>query len=126
MIEIRNFTRTFNEEALIKNIAKNVLKKEGMEGLNLSIAIVGEKRIKRINKRYRKKNKATDVLSFSYRFFEKEKELGEVVICPKQIKRDKKELQRTLIHGILHLLSYDHKNKKEEEAMRKREDYHLL
>lgn len=88
----------------------------------LSIVIVGDKKIKQLNWQYRKKNKITDVLSF-----EGEADfLGEIVICLSKAKRQAKkfnlplkiEMSRLLIHGILHLLGYDHeKSLKEAKKM---------
>ena len=62
-----------------------------------------------LNKKYRKKDKVTDVLSFG-------EELNEIVICPSVIK-SKKELVKVLIHGILHVLGYEHS-----KAMRDKEE----
>jgi len=60
--------------------------------------------------------------------------LGEIVICLREVKKNarrfnstfKKELVRVLIHGILHLLGYDHeKLEKEAEKMEEKENYYL-
>jgi len=60
--------------------------------------------------------------------------LGEIVICLREVKKNakrfslifEKELARVLIHGILHLLGYNHeKSEKEAEKMRKKEEYYL-
>ncbi|MDD2913079.1 MAG: rRNA maturation RNase YbeY [Candidatus Pacebacteria bacterium] len=126
MIEVNNLTRTFKKTELLKKTAKRVIKGEKCDNCNLSIVVVGEKRMKAINRKYRKKNKPTDVLSFSMDddFSNRSRDLGEVVICPKQIK-GKKGLERTIIHGILHLLSYDHKKKDDENKMVERENFYL-
>ena len=66
--------------------------------------------IRELNRKYRQKNKATDILSFQYG------NAGEIVICLKEVKKNarrfqstfKKELARVLIHGILHILGYSH------------------
>ena len=95
----------------------------------ISIALVGEKEIKNLNRLYRKKNKITDVLSFGIK---NDYILGEVLICTEQTRRQarergvsyKSELQLLTVHGILHLLGYDHeKNVKEQvrqESMEKK------
>ena len=95
----------------MKGLAKKVLKEENKKELELSIALVGQARIKGLNKKYRKKDKPTDVLSFSYG------DAGEIVICPEEVRKNaekyhstfKKELDRVLIHGIWHLLGYNHR-----------------
>lgn len=128
MIEINNLTDSKINENFFKKTANNVLRGEKARKISLSIAFVPKKRIKELNKRYRKKNKATDVLSFLYNG------LGEIIICPRQVKENakrfgegfKKELARVLIHGILHLLGYDHEKSKEEaEIMGEKQNYYL-
>lgn len=128
MIEVNNLTSSAIDESLIKRVVRKVLKGERKKMSELSIAFVGEARIKGLNKKYRKKNRATDVLSFPG-----EKE-GEIVICPSVVKKNaksfdssfKSELVRILIHGILHLLGYEHeKSRKEAEKMEKKQGYYL-
>lgn len=127
MIEVNNLTKKRADERLLKNIAKKVLKGENKE-LDVSIGIVGKEEIEKLNKKYRKKNKPTDVLSFLY------ENSGEIVLCPQIIKENakvfksdlKRELSRILIHGLLHLAGYDHeKSKKGAEKMQKKENYYL-
>ena len=130
MIEINNFTKEKINKKFFKKVIEFVLKKEGKDKKGLSLAFVGALRIKKLNKKYLKRNYPTDVLSFP----EQEWGLGEIVICPFKVKKNakkfnssfKKELARVLIHGILHLLGYDHeRSKKEAEKMRKKEEYYL-
>ena len=132
MIEINNLTGSVVDKKFLKKIAREVLRGENKREIELSIALVNPAEIKKINKKYRRKNKPTDVLTFSqiqnYR-----KELSEIVICPSVIKKNakkfksnfKQELTRVLIHGILHLSGYDHEiSKVEAERMAKKEkDY---
>lgn len=118
MVEINNLTADLVvDENLLKKVAKNVLKGENRKELDISIGIVGKEEIKRLNRKYRKKNQPTDVLSFFY-----DNNFGEVVICPQETK----DISRVLIHGLLHLAGYDHeKSKMAEDKMRKKEDYYL-
>lgn len=109
MIEINNLTGLAVDEKFLKKVAKIVLRGEKTQNFDLSIAFVSRARIKEINKKYRKKNKVTDVLSFSG--------INEIIICPQEAR---KELARVLIHGILHLLGYSH------EKMKGKEEYYLL
>jgi len=134
MIEINNLTTNLVDEEFLKKIAKKVLEGEhppkgrvpGEAGL--SIALVGQGRIKELNKRYRGKNRTTDVLAFPG------DGLGEIVICLREVKKNtkrfgsvfKKELARVLIHGILHLLGEDHeKSKTEAKKTEDKENYYL-
>jgi len=128
MIEINNLTTTVVDEDFLKKTAKIVTDGEKKKAIELSIALVRQGRIRELNKRYRGKNRVTDVLSFSY------DGSGDIVICLGEVKKNarrfgttfEKELSKVLIHGILHLLDYDHeKNEKEAEKMRKKEEYYL-
>ena len=137
MIEINNLTTAVVDKDFLKKTAKIVIDGESSfakasedkeRKIDLSIALVGQERIKKLNKKYRGKNRATDVLSFSY------DGSGDIVICLGEVKKNarrfgttfEKELSKVLIHGILHLLDYDHeKNEKEAEKMRKKEEYYL-
>ena len=94
---------------------------------SLSVAVLPEEEMSRLNKKYRRKNGPTDVLSFSeYEKLEdiekaKEKEvyLGEIIICFEDISKYvqekniplKKELAKTISHGTLHLLGFSHGEK---------------
>lgn len=123
MIEINNLTTNPVDEEFLKKIIEKVLEGESAswrkKEANLSIVLVGQGRIRELNKRYRGKNRATDVLAFP----NQELGLGEIVICLSEVKKNakrfsstfEKELARILIHGILHLLGYDHE-KLEAEA----------
>ena len=144
MIDINNLTTNPIDESFIKKIAKIVLKEEEKEKSNLSIAFIGQGRIRALNKKYRRKNRVTDVLAFPEpkALLEKFKtglpqkiqRLGEIVICFREVKKNakrfkstfKEELARVLIHGILHLLRYDHeKSKREAKKMSEKEEYYL-
>lgn len=101
---------------------------ENKRDLDLSIALVSQAEMKRLNKEYRRKNRATDVLSFRY------DDSGEIIICPAEVRKNaeefnstfNRELIKVLIHGILHLSGYDHeKNKAKAEKMEKRQNYYL-
>jgi probable rRNA maturation factor len=134
MIEINNQTSFRLDKKKLSTVAKKVIKGENKEIENLSIAFVGSADIKKLNKKYRHKNKPTDVLSF-----EGDKKidysLGEVIICPEIVKenaekfktRFENELVKILIHGILHLCGYDHeKSEKEAVEMEKKEEQYIL
>jgi len=89
-----------------------------MPGHVVSVVFVGDKEMRRINERYRGRDYATDVLSFSYGSVELDGIvfLGDIVIAPgiafKQANQNRispeQEMRRLLVHGILHLVGYDH------------------
>lgn len=93
----------------------------------LEINVVSASEIKQINKRCRGINKPTDVLSFAWREDKKIKtdNLGQIYLCYEKITAQAKEhgapvreeFVRILVHGVLHLVGYDHCEKKEAEKM---------
>lgn len=121
MIEINNKTKNKIDEKIIKELAKRFLKYYKLENKEISIAFVGDKTIRELNKKYRKINKVTDVLSFSG----EDDFLGEIVIDYAQIKRQARkysenineELKFILIHGLLHLIGYEDKEENERKKM---------
>lgn len=142
MLKINNLTSNDIDEDFLKEAAQKVLKEEQEEG-KISLAIVGENRIRKLNKRYRGKNKVTDVLSFpeqevkieKFKIGPKEqtKGLGEIVICLKRVKKNarrndkevKEEFGLVLIHGVLHLLGYDHQEEGETQEMEQKQQQYL-
>lgn len=90
----------------------------------LSLAFVGEKESRTINKKYRGKDKPTNILSFP--FYKNE---GEIIICPSVAKREAKNFDRTyaqflgflVIHGMLHLKGMEHSSKIKQEKMERAE-----
>ncbi|MCD6402407.1 rRNA maturation RNase YbeY [bacterium] len=141
MIEVSNLTNQKVEKEFLKKIANKILESEKKENFDLSVFLVGPSRIRNLNKKYRGKNRITDILSFgqtqNLKFImppNKKEELGEIIVCPRVVKKNakrygvsfKEELARVLIHGILHLLGYNHeKSEKAAKKMREKEEYYL-
>jgi probable rRNA maturation factor len=96
------------------------LKKLGLHGRELSVSLVGDRAIRRLNRTWRRKDKPTDVLSFPASAPPKGtpglRPLGDVVIsldtAVRRAREDarpvEEELARYLAHGLLHLLGHDH------------------
>ena len=98
-----------------------------------TLLLSNSKEIKKLNKRFRKKNKSTDVLSFPFyskkdlrNKLKKEKEiyLGDIIINLEKIKTKKNtnfniEFNKLWIHGLVHLFGYDHKKDKDFNKMTK-------
>ena len=97
----------------------------------LSVLVVGTARSRSLNSRYRRNDKSTNVLSFSGagsipdgRYF-----LGELVICAPVVAREALIQEKTLeshwahmvVHGVLHLLGFDHERKSEAAKMTAKE-----
>ncbi len=107
-------------ETIDEFVRQNLQLKKDQE---LTVVFLDPKPAKKINEQYRKKSYATDILSFEGA---SPADLGELVICPQVLKKQAKEhdlsfkaeLAYMLIHGVLHLLGYDHeKSKKEAKKM---------
>ena len=106
MIEINNLTTVAVDEEFFKKVAKIVLEGEKKEG-NLSIALVGQGRMRELNKRYRKKNRATDVLAFPESkillkrlnrasLLQEIQSLGEIIICLREVRKNAKRFESTI------------------------------
>ena len=122
-VEITNLTNFAVDKKSFAQVAKKVLSGENREIENISLAFVGKKEIQELNKKYRKKNKPTDVLSFN---LDEKDCLGDIVICPEIVKEKGEEMLEVFVHGILHLLGYDHeRSKKDEEIMLNKQDLYL-
>lgn len=84
------------------------------------LVFVSAGKMRELNKKYRHRSGATNVLSF---------ETGDVVICPEVIKKEAREygftqknwMTRLIVHGILHLAGYDHKHTRERRVMERLE-----
>ncbi len=114
------------ETSFLEKVAQEVLLKEKKKDAIVSIALVDGETIKRINRDYRDKDEKTDVLAFAEKDvegFSEKNYLGEIVICP----AESDDLVKVLIHGILHLIGYDHEKSQEaEKEMRDKEDKYLV
>jgi probable rRNA maturation factor len=127
--------------AWVKKIVRQVVKAEGVPSpYEVSLVFTDSETVQRLNRDYRGVDEPTDVLAFSM-FSQKEADssfilppdgvtrLGEVIISyPQAVEQAKKqghatekELALLVIHGILHLLSYDHEEPEEEVEMRIKE-----
>lgn len=123
--------KIFLEQLLELSLEYLVQKEDLKYPIEISISIINEKSMKKINKKYRNKNQATDVLSFSQIEGEEFPEinqfliLGDILICYqvalKQSKENQtnfySEIMRLVVHGLYHLLGYDHEKSKEEEKI---------
>jgi rRNA maturation RNase YbeY len=127
---------TFNQ-ARLEQLAGAILSNVGAEWGELGILFVGDRRMRGLNRRYRGKDRTTDVLAFAMRESLTPHPspfmpimLGDVVIAMPTATRQAKQGQRSLdeeltvllVHGILHLCGYDHeRNEKEARRMHRRE-----
>ena len=127
------FVNAVSDERLAA-VALRVLEAEGADACELSIAVTDDETVRALNREYAGEDAVTDVLSFSQREGEEfvappegVPPLGEVVIAYPQAARQALggvagEVERLLVHGVLHLLGYDHAEPEEARRMREREE----
>ena len=90
---------------------------------DVTLRIVGAREGQFLNRRFRNKKRATNVLSFSYG------EHGDIVLCHPVIRREARAQGKSVaahyahlvVHGVLHLRGYDHKKKRETSRMARAE-----
>ncbi|HJN84541.1 MAG TPA: rRNA maturation RNase YbeY [Candidatus Pelagibacter bacterium] len=120
--------KTYIRRKLLK---LNKLKLFQNKSKNCTVFLTNNKTMKELNKKFRKKNKSTDVLSFPFNDKIKHKKnvyLGDIAISYEFVNKRSKnsnfflEFDKMWIHGYLHLLGYDHKKKKDFKKMKKIED----
>jgi probable rRNA maturation factor len=116
------------ERRRIRGTVSRILKILNCAGKEISISFTDDEKIKKLNKQYLGRNKPTNVLSFSLQEGEygniNPQTLGDVVISVETAQKDavngkltfEQEIDFLIIHGILHLLGYNHENTTAEET----------
>ncbi len=133
--EIFNETSEKIDTKELKKLLDYALKYKKIEDAEFNVIFVDNKTIKNINKEYRGIDKETDVISFALEDneeikFEFGRLLGDIYISVPKMKAqakeyghsEKREMAFLTIHGLLHLLGYDHMTKKDEEVMFKEQE----
>ncbi len=122
-IEVRNFTGQKGYKEVISRAVRAVLRLLSVQGeIEVSVALVGSARMKSLNTKWRKKARATDVLSFGLWESEKEGRRGEIVICIPYAKKQARAMAISMrencatlaAHGMIHLAGIDHERSKKE------------
>jgi rRNA maturation RNase YbeY len=135
------------DRAWVRRTAEAVLSAARADGAELSLVLVSDRRMRALNRRYRKKDRPTDVLAFPlHEKWGHEKRgqatfrtlspflLGDVVISVPTARRQatelghglREELRRLLVHGVLHLLGYDHERGPRDAALMARKEKAIL
>ena len=128
--------RTSLRLPVIRNLIERILSAAGESNTVLSVEFIGDQRMRRLNALYRGRDMTTDVLAFAMREAPGPRStlLGDVVISvPRAVKQAAEqghpvqhELAVLLIHGILHLLGYDHERGVPEASRMRRKERALL
>tara|TARA_Y100000590_G_C15528358_1_gene942193 strand:+ start:102 stop:554 length:453 start_codon:yes stop_codon:yes gene_type:complete len=114
-----------------KLLKLNKLKLFKNKSKNYTVLLTNNKKMRELNRKFRNKNKPTDVLSFPFENKIKNKKniyLGDIAISYEIVKKRSKnsnfllEFDKIWIHGYLHLLGHDHKKNKDFNKMKKLED----
>jgi probable rRNA maturation factor len=120
----------------LQAISEGVLAAEAQPPAELSVLVTDDETVRRLNREYAGDDASTDVLAFSLREGEafvspdEVQRLGEVIISYPTARRQaeeaglpvEEEVAHLLVHGILHLLGYDHAEPEEERVMRTRSE----
>lgn len=114
----------------LNDVIERTLKHEKVKNATFSIVFVDNEKIQYLNKNYRNIDRITDVISFAFEdnnriVYNNVRFLGEIYICiPRMIDQAKeyghsetRELAFLTVHGILHLLGYDHMTEEDEKEM---------
>ena len=117
----------YPDEEDIIHWAKHTLKQYQQNNVALTIRIVNNSEMQRLNNQFRHKNKSTNVIAFPFEPSSKNDNtyLGDIAICPQVVTQEAKQQDKPyhahfahmVIHAILHLLGYDHIKENEAERM---------
>ena len=109
----------------------NTIQNEHVVLGNINYILTSDNYLLKINKEYLSHNYYTDIITFNY--CENKTISGDIFISIDTVKNNSKrfgvtlieELQRVIVHGVLHLIGYDDQNDEEKVLMREKENYYL-
>ena len=115
----------------LNNVFLIICNEERLSDCSINLKIVNDQEMEDLNNRFRKKNSSTNVLSFTNEDISKNvtRNLGDVAINYEYVKREAKKYNKTfdnhmihmLIHGIYHILGFDHENDETADIMENKE-----
>lgn len=137
LIQNNSSSKIKTDKKKIKEVVLAILENHSVKSSEVSILLTDNTQIKELNSQYRGKDKATDVLSFPQDIsseLEDVRMLGDVIISLEKITEQAddygvtfdEELYRMLVHGVLHLLGYDHVNGGRQAAKMKAKEQDML
>ena len=116
----KNFPISDSLEEKLNKALSYIFKEEGITDSSINLKILTDEDIKELNKKFRNKNTTTNVLSFSNEDISKSitGNLGDIAISYEFVKRESKEHKKNfddhmihmLVHGVYHILGFDHEN----------------
>lgn len=140
MINIKNSQRSIKVDVKkLQAYVEKILEVTDYQDFDIGILITTDATIKKFNAQYRHKNKPTDILSFSYHDIkpgkrivassDDDKNLGDLIISARRVAMDAKKFDEIfddrlifiIIHGVCHLLGYDHETDEQHKQMQTKE-----
>ncbi len=112
------------ENRRLELLAQRLLRFLGQDKAEVAVFVADDKSIRRLNKAFLGRNSSTNVLSFPAPNFPKITKrdfLGEIYLNPTYIRRKKEDMVFMMVHGLLHLLGYNHEAKDDRMEMEKME-----
>jgi probable rRNA maturation factor len=126
-----NFPISDSLEEKLNKALSYIFKEEGITDSSINLKILTDEDIKELNKKFRNKNTTTNVLSFSNEDISKSitGNLGDIAISYEFVKRESKEHKKNfddhmihmLVHGVYHILGFDHENDEMADIMETKE-----
>ncbi|PIR98376.1 MAG: rRNA maturation RNase YbeY [Candidatus Colwellbacteria bacterium CG10_big_fil_rev_8_21_14_0_10_41_28] len=132
MVEISSLDKRFDKLVKpLKKTAKAVFKYlDNLEDSDLvEVYLVNGKSMRKLNREYRGKDKVTDVIAVEYPDNFPEvgtKRLGEIYLNPPEIENKPYNIDYAFVHGLLHLLGFNHQKKSDKISMEKLENSIIL
>jgi len=125
---INDLDRWVRMALIEEDLFLSLLAQKGKDTVEIGIRYTDMAEIRQLNDEYRQIDKATNILSFASEvpdYVEDNNFLGDLVVCPQIIEKEAKEQSiplvshwsHIIIHGVLHLLEYDHEDDDEAEIM---------
>jgi len=119
---------TWNAEAReVRICVREGLRFFNLSNVSIEVCLVSDREMQALNTRFRGRSSPTTILSFgAARGFPKardgRRELGELYLAPRWIRKNSADLKLLVIHGILHLMGYTHGTKRDSMKMERKED----
>lgn len=123
---LNNYHSRFLDKKTILQVSKFALEEMGKDNVEMTIVLCGNDEIRNYNRSFRGKDYPTDVLSFpDGEKMGKYTYLGDIIISVDKVYEQSRDFEvepfeefvRLLVHGILHLLGYDHETSEEDEKV---------
>lgn len=132
-IDVYNNQKIPVDTERLQELARLIWENEGSQSAHLSVVLVDANYIRELNRNYLQRDELTDVIAFPLTEASDEIFEGEIYVCVDQVRAQaqaygvafEEELERVLVHGVLHFLGYEDKTPEGRREMRSRENHYL-